>query len=74
MYSCICECWEIHNAYIYNASFTDQSNIEFEIHPEVGLSNSKTQSQTIAAALGRLPLPFRYCIQKFTLMTGDFIK
>ena len=70
MFSAICNCWEIHNAYIYNVSFTDQHDIEFEVHPEIGLIYSQIQSVKTAMALGRLPLSFRYCVEKFTLMIG----
>ena len=70
MFSAICNCWEVHNAFIYNASFSDQPNIEFEVHPEIGHIYSEIQSVQTAMALGRLPLSFRHCVEKFTLMIG----
>ena len=67
MFSAICNCWEVHNAFIYNASFSDQPNIEFEVHPEIGHIYSEIQSVQTAMALGRLPVSFRHCVEKFTL-------
>ena len=70
MFSAICNCWEVHKAFIYNASFSDQPNIEFEVHPEIGHMYSEIQSVQTAMALGRLPVSFRHCVEKFTLMIG----
>ena len=54
------------------ASYTDQSDIEFQVHPDVGEANSLTHSTWLAKMYGRIPSVFRNCVKNFRVLPGNY--
>jgi len=63
--------WQWVNAYLFIASYTDQRDIEFRIHPDIGETNGLKHSKWLAEMFGRIFLPFRECVHMFDILPGD---
>jgi len=62
--------WITVNAYLFTATFSDHSNVEFRCNPEYGYSDAYNQAAKYANALGRIPEIFRSRVDIFDLNRG----
>ena len=59
-----------YNAYVFSASYSDHSNVQFRCNPEFGYSEAQRVASHYANALGRIPLIFRSRVDFFDLNRG----
>ena len=64
--------WIDVNAYLFTATFSDHSNVEFRCNPEYDYSDAYNQASKYANALGRIPEIFRSRVDIFDLNRGKY--
>ena len=64
--------WITVNAWLFTASYSDHSDVEFRCNPEFRWSDAQAQASKFAEALGRIPEVFRSRVDIFELNRGNF--
>ena len=59
------------NAWLFTASFSDHSNVEFRFNPEFSSSDAYAQASKFGGALGRIPELFRSRVDIFDFNRGN---
>ena len=62
--------WITVNAWLFTASYSDHSSVEFRCNPEFSYSDAYAQASKFANALGRIPEVFRSRVDIFDLNRG----
>ena len=65
--------WITVNAFLFTATFSDHSSVEFRCNPEYGQVAANIQASKYAKALGRIPEVFRSRVDIFDLNRGTFV-
>jgi len=63
--------WIKVNAWLFTASFSDHSSVEFRCNPEFSYTQARAQVSKFANALGRIPEVFRSRVDVFELNKGS---
>ena len=63
--------WKHVNCYLFMASYSDQSDIEFQVDPEINESKARESSTWLAEMYGRIPKEFRGCTTQFRIIKGN---
>lgn len=63
--------WITVNAWLFTASYSDHSSVEFRCNPEFSYSDAYAQASKFANALGRIPEVFRSRVDIFDLNRGS---
>ena len=63
--------WITVNAFLFTASYSDHSSVEFRCNPEFGYNDAYAQASKFANALGRIPELFRSRVDIFDLNRGE---
>lgn len=64
--------WVQLNAYLFNATFTDGLQIEFQVNPEFGsVNNARIEVDFYAPVIGRLPKSLRMDVETSWIHKGD---
>ena len=64
--------WIDVNPYLFTATFSDHSNVEFRCSPEYDYSDAYNQASKYANVLGRIPEIFRSRVDIFDLNRGKY--
>ena len=64
--------WIDVNAYLFTATFSDHSNVEFRCNPEHDYADAYNQASKYAIALGRILKIFRSRVDIFDLNRGKY--
>ena len=66
--------WITVNAWLFTASYSDHSSVEFRVNPEFAYGDAYSTASKFASALGRIPEIFRSRVDIFDLNRGEIDK
>ena len=70
LFSRLCVCRTTVNAYLFDATYTDQSPVEIQVDPAIDQETAKKAAERYAKILGRVPALWRKRIAIFTISPG----